>query len=52
MAGEKSMPDHALSRRLRQRDRDATVADREFDQRTVRRAGKLDVERDVLGHPH
>jgi len=39
--------DDSLARRAGDRDRDASVADREFDQRTVGPAREFDIERDV-----
>jgi hypothetical protein len=40
-------PDHTPARRLRNRDRNASGADRELDHRSVGVAGEPDVERDV-----
>jgi len=43
-------PDDASAGRLRDRDGDSSVPDRELDERPVRLAGELDVEGDVGGH--
>ena len=50
IAGEVSIPSTRPAGRLRDRDRDAAVADGELDERPVGLAGELDVERNVLRH--